>query len=129
MIRYLKKGKSQEELTLSNQQIKVTVENILADIDPLFQDSSRVGGSNFGSLKIAPRLFEVDAFLRWGGSEPVANANRRESPRQADVAVSETGVGSGSRGGDGGEVSSSLMVVCRAWRETSTGRRASSISP
>ena len=33
MIRYLKEGKTQEELTLSNQQIKKTVEDILADIE------------------------------------------------------------------------------------------------
>ena len=33
MIRYLKKGKSQEEITISNQNVKEIVENILADIE------------------------------------------------------------------------------------------------
>ena len=33
MIRYLKKGKSQDELNVSNQNVKETVENILADIE------------------------------------------------------------------------------------------------
>ena len=32
MIRYLKRGKTQEELTLSNHQVKKIVEDILADI-------------------------------------------------------------------------------------------------
>lgn len=33
MIRYLKEGKSQEEISLSNQNVKEIVENILADIE------------------------------------------------------------------------------------------------
>ena len=33
MIRYLKKGKSQEEISVSNQNVKEIVENILSDIE------------------------------------------------------------------------------------------------
>ena len=57
MIRYLKKGKSQEELILSNQQIKQTVENILADIESRGDEAIREYSEKFD--KWTPKSFKL----------------------------------------------------------------------
>ena len=57
MIRYLKKGKSQEELTLSNQQIKETVEKILADIESRGDEAIREYSEKFDEW--TPKSFKL----------------------------------------------------------------------
>ena len=57
MIRHLKKGKSQEELVLSNQKIKETVENILADIDDRGDAAIREYSEKFD--KWTPKSFKL----------------------------------------------------------------------
>ena len=57
MIRYLKEGKTQEELTLSNQQIKKIVEDILADIESRGDDAIRDYSEKFD--KWTPKSFRL----------------------------------------------------------------------
>jgi len=62
MIRYLKKGISQEELVLSNQQIKETVENILADIESRGDEAIREYSEKFD--KWTPKVLQ-NVSLTW----------------------------------------------------------------
>jgi len=57
MIRYLKEGKTQEELTLSNQQIKKIVEDILADIESRGDEAIRDYSKKFD--KWTPKSFKL----------------------------------------------------------------------
>ena len=57
MIHYLKEGKSQEELTLSNQQNKKTVEDILADIESRGDEAIREYSEKFD--KWTPKSFKL----------------------------------------------------------------------
>ncbi|MCP4048773.1 MAG: histidinol dehydrogenase, partial [Gammaproteobacteria bacterium] len=57
MIRYLKEGKTQEELTLSNQQIKKIVEDILADIESRGDEAIREYSEKFD--KWTPKSFKL----------------------------------------------------------------------
>jgi len=57
MIRYLKEGKTQEELTLSNQQIKKIVEEILADIESRGDEAIRDYSEKFD--KWTPKSFKL----------------------------------------------------------------------
>jgi sulfopropanediol 3-dehydrogenase len=57
MIRYLKEGKSKEELTLSNQQIKKIVEDILADIESRGDEAIREYSEKFD--KWTPKSFKL----------------------------------------------------------------------
>ncbi len=57
MIRYLKEGKTQEELTLSNQQIKKIVEDILADIESRGDEAIRDYSEKFD--KWTPKSFKL----------------------------------------------------------------------
>src|SRR5210317_1432266 len=57
MIRYLKKGKSQEEISVSNQNVKETVENILADIEKRGDAAVREYSEKFD--KWTPKSFKL----------------------------------------------------------------------
>jgi len=57
MIRYLKQGKTQEELSLSNQQIKKIVEGILADIESRGDEAIRKYSEKFD--KWTPKSFKL----------------------------------------------------------------------
>ena len=57
MIRYLKKGKSQEELNVSNQKVKDTVEHILADIEKRGDAAIREYSEKFD--KWTPKSFRL----------------------------------------------------------------------
>ena len=57
MIRYLKKGKTQEELTLSNHQVKIIVEDILADIESRGDEAIREYSDKFD--KWTPKSFKL----------------------------------------------------------------------
>jgi len=57
MIRYLKKGKSQDEITQSNQNVKDTVENILADIEARGDTAIREYSEKFD--KWTPKSFKL----------------------------------------------------------------------
>jgi sulfopropanediol 3-dehydrogenase len=57
MIRYLKKGKSQEEISVSNQNVKNIVENILADIESRGDQAIREYSEKFD--KWTPKSFKL----------------------------------------------------------------------
>ena len=57
MIRYLKEGKTQEELSLSNQQIKKIVEDILTDIESRGDEAIREYSEKFD--KWTPKSFRL----------------------------------------------------------------------
>jgi len=57
MIRYLKEGRSQEDLNKSNQQVKETVENILADIEARGDTAVREYSEKFD--KWTPKSFRL----------------------------------------------------------------------
>jgi len=57
MIRYLKKGKSQEEISVSNQNVKEIVENILADIETRGDTAIREYSEKFD--KWTPKSFKL----------------------------------------------------------------------
>ena len=57
MIRYLKRGKTQEELTLSNHQVKKIVEDILADIESRGDEAIREYSEKFD--KWTPKSFKL----------------------------------------------------------------------
>ena len=57
MIRYLKTGKSQEEINVSNQNVKETVENILADIESRGDAAVREYSEKFD--KWTPKSFRL----------------------------------------------------------------------
>ena len=57
MIRYLKKGKSQEEISVSNQNVKSIVENILADIESRGDQAIREYSEKFD--KWTPKSFKL----------------------------------------------------------------------
>ena len=57
MIRYLKTGKSQDEINVSNQSVKETVENILADIENRGDEAVREYSEKFD--KWTPKSFRL----------------------------------------------------------------------